>query len=161
MTVKEYNRAVDDYADGLYRFVLKNCRQEELARDVVQESFEKLWLKLEDISGSKVKTYLFTTGYHTMIDQLRKEKRIAGWEQVQEADHTHEQQYSDLNEILEKALQQLPESQRTAILLRDYEGYSYTEIANITELSESQVKVYIYRARVKMKQLLVKMENVV
>lgn len=161
MTVEEYNRAVELYADGLYRFILKNCRNGEMAHDVVQDSFEKLWIKLEEISGKKVKTYLFTTGYHTMIDNLRKEKRVADWELVKDSDQAHQQQYSDLDEILESALARLPESQRTAILLRDYEGYSYTEIAGITGLSESQVKVYIYRARVQMKHYIVKMENVV
>ena len=41
----------------------------------------------------------------------------------------------------------LPEIQKTVVLLRDYEGYNYSEIAEITDLSESQVKVYIFRAR--------------
>jgi RNA polymerase sigma-70 factor (ECF subfamily) len=53
----------------------------------------------------------------------------------------------DLKEVLEEALNTLPEKQKAVILLRDYEGYSYDEIAEITELSASQVKVYIFRAR--------------
>ncbi|TFH23737.1 MAG: RNA polymerase sigma factor, partial [Bacteroidia bacterium] len=77
MTVEEYNRAVDAYADNLFRFVLKNLKNEAMAADVVQDTFEKLWVKLEDVSGLKVKTYLFTSAYHTMIDYIRKEKRYA------------------------------------------------------------------------------------
>jgi RNA polymerase sigma-70 factor (ECF subfamily) len=54
----------------------------------------------------------------------------------------------------------LPPDQQSALLLRDYEGYSYKEISEITGLNEAQVKVYIYRARVFLKNYLVKIENV-
>ena len=70
-------------------------------------------------------------------------------------------QYSDLNEILNDALDKLPPVQKSVVMLRDYEGYSYEEIEEITGLNESQVKVYIYRARVALKDYIVKMENVV
>jgi RNA polymerase sigma-70 factor (ECF subfamily) len=69
--------------------------------------------------------------------------------------------YSDLKEILDMAVGKLPEIQRSVILLRDYEGYSYEEIGNITNLKESQVKVYIYRARVFLKKYIVSPEFVV
>jgi RNA polymerase sigma factor (sigma-70 family) len=70
-------------------------------------------------------------------------------------------QYSDLNEILHEALDRLPPVQKSVIMLRDYEGYSYEEIEKITGLNESQVKVYIYRGRLALKEYLVKMEYVV
>ncbi|MEA3477844.1 MAG: RNA polymerase sigma factor, partial [Bacteroidota bacterium] len=75
MTVGEYNKAVDAYADNLYRFVLKNLRDQAMAEDIIQDTFEKLWMKLEAVSALKVKSYLFTTAYHTMIDYIRREKR--------------------------------------------------------------------------------------
>ena len=53
MTIDDYNKAVEEHADGIYRFILKNCRNEELAQDVVQESFEKLWVKLDNVDGGK------------------------------------------------------------------------------------------------------------
>jgi RNA polymerase sigma-70 factor (ECF subfamily) len=59
--------------------------------------------------------------------------------------------YSDLQEVLYEAIKRLPETQRSVLLLRDYEGYSYQEIEEITGLNEAQVKVYIYRARVFLK----------
>lgn len=73
----------------------------------------------------------------------------------------HDRQYSDLSEILSDAVKLLPDIQRTVVLLRDYEGYSYKEIGDITELSEAQVKVYIYRARIFLKNYIGKMEVVV
>ena len=55
MTVKEYNQLVDQYADGVYRFVLKNIRDEEKAKDLVQDAFEKIWKKHEEIKEEKHK----------------------------------------------------------------------------------------------------------
>jgi RNA polymerase sigma-70 factor (ECF subfamily) len=161
MTVEEYNSAVDRYADNLYRFIIKNCRNESLAQDVIQESFEKLWTKRESVEGAKAKSYLFTTAYHTMLDMIKKEDREGEMDHKSDQSHAHNEQYSDVGEVLERALTMIPEIQRTVVLLRDYEGYSYEEIGDITGLSGSQVKVYIYRARVTLKNYLVKMDNVI
>jgi len=161
MTVEDYNRCVEDHADGLYRFILKNIRDEEKASDIVQDSFEKLWKKVADVDPLKAKSYLFSTAYQTMIDGIRKEKRIEDFNQVRQDQHSHEEQYSDLQEILHDALAKLTEIQRTVILLRDYEGYSYDEIGEITGLNESQVKVYIYRARVFLKKYIGSLQAVI
>lgn len=161
MTVEEYNRAVDAYADNLYRFILKNLRDEHMAGDIIQDTFEKLWVKLENVSALKVKTYLFTSAYHTMIDYIRKEKRYAGVDPDSVNEPSHTRQYSDLGEVLEKAIENLPDDQKAVVMLRDYEGCSYREIADITNLSESQVKVYIYRARIYLKSYIGSMEQVI
>lgn len=161
MNVKEYNQSVNLYSDNVFRFILKNLKDEERARDIVQDSYEKLWKNAENVNAEKVKSYLFTTAYHTMIDVLRKDKRQTYLEDYQISENSHNDQYSDLAEILNEAVKQLPEIQRTVILLRDYEGYSYKEIGDITTLSEAQVKVYIYRARVFLKNYIGKMEVVV
>jgi RNA polymerase sigma-70 factor (ECF subfamily) len=67
----------------------------------------------------------------------------------------------DLKAVLNEALDRLPEIQKTVVLLRDYEGYNYAEIAEITTLSESQVKVYIFRARQTLKEYIKRLELVV
>ena len=160
MTAAEYNLCVEDFADGIYRFILKNLNDRDNAKDVVQDTYEKLWVKLETVSFEKAKSYLFTTAYHTMIDLIRKEKRVAGLENINHIEYIHTNQYSDLNEVLHEAIEKLPAVQRSVILLRDYEGYSYEEIAKITDLSESQVKVYIFRGRMFLKQYIGSLENV-
>lgn len=117
------------------------------AKDVVQETFMKVWVKHEEVAYEKVKSYLFTTAYHAIVDWVNKEKRNGDFEKVE---HTATTEFSisfDLEKILNEALDKLPEIQKSVVLLRDYEGYSYVEIAEITDLSESQVKVYIFRAR--------------
>lgn len=161
MTLAEYNKSVDEYADRLYRFVLKNLQSEDDAKDIVQESFAKLWSKINDVSAEKVRSYLFTTAYHTMIDLFRKEKRKTDYRENLTEDFTHKDSYSDLSEVLHEAVSKLPEIQRSVIMLRDYEGYSYDEIAQITNLNESQVKVYIYRGRMFLKKYIGSMEALI
>lgn len=161
MNLKDYNQSVDLYSDNIYRFILKNMKDEERARDIVQDSYEKLWRNIENVNADKVKSYLFTTAYHTMIDVLRKDKRQSFMEDYQIPEDLHDEHYSDLSEVLNEAVNRLPEIQRTVILLRDYEGYSYKEIGDVTSLSEAQVKVYIYRARVFLKTYIGKMDLVV
>lgn len=163
MTVAEYNQTVDLHSDGLYRFLLKNVKDRDKAKDLVQDTYAKLWMKVEEVSFSKSKSYLFTTGYHTMIDMLRREKRQLDFtrEEMHTVEKTSARQYSDVQDILQEALERLPPVQRSVIMLRDYEGYSYEDIEKITGLNESQVKVYIYRGRVALKEYLVKAENVI
>jgi len=159
LTLDEYNFSVKSYADGLYRFMLK-FTDAETAKDIVQDCFEKLWLKKETVEGAKVKSYLFTAAYNTMIDKKRKGKRIDYTDQAP-TNHSYEIQLgTDLQEILHNAINTLPEIQKTVVILRDYEGYSYEEIGEITGLTESQVKVYIFRARVSLKNKIGSIANV-
>ena len=161
MTVNEYNKSAEKYSDHIYRFILKNIKNENTAKDIVQDSFEKLWINRKSVYFAKVKSYLFTTAYRTMIDIIRKQKRISLTDDNAGFEAEYESTYSDLQEVLHKALERLPEIQRSVVLLRDYEGYSYKEISNITNLNESQVKVYIYRARVFLKNYIGKVENII
>lgn len=161
MTVSEYNTSVDKFSDGIFRFILKNIRDEENSKDIVQESFLRLWERRQNVTFDKVKTYLFTTAYHLMIDMIRRGKNKSTYENQYYDKEITATEFSDLSEILEKAVNQLPEIQKTAVLLRDYEGYSYQEIGEITGLNESQVKVYIYRARMFLKHYIGSMERVI
>ena len=121
------------------------------AEDVVQDSFMKLWEEVEYIAYDKAKSFLFSTAYHRMIDVLRRETKFGDIENVADRAGDVQEGYTGLQEILDMALEKLPPVQKTVILLRDYEAYSYEEIAGITGLNESQVKVYIFRARAFMK----------
>lgn len=161
MTTSEYNKSVDEYSDNIYRFALKNLRNEEKAKDIVQDTFERLWVKVEDVQAEKVRSYLFTTAYHAMVDLSRREKKVGEYNETKVSRMGHSEQYSDAKEILDEAVSRLPELQRKLILLRDYEGYSYEEIGEITNLSESQVKVYIFRARKFLKDYIGNIEAII
>jgi RNA polymerase sigma factor (sigma-70 family) len=146
MTDREYNDCVTLYADNVYRFILKNLRREDDAKDVVQSAFEKLWKNRGSVDAVKSKSYLFTIAYHQMIDQLRKEKRIELKATFREEAIVSDRPIHPLKKTLETALARLNETQRSLVLLKDYEGYSYLEIGQITGLTESQVK-YICTGR--------------
>ena len=160
MTETEYNQCVRDHADSVYRFILKNLRNREDARDVVQSAFEKMWVNRATVDAARCKSFLFTVAYHQMIDHIRKGRMIVVKEEMMEEKVSYSKQNSHTRKILETALARLNEIQRSLVLLKDYEGYSYEEIGTITGLSESQVKVYLHRARVQLKNYLVSPENV-
>jgi RNA polymerase sigma-70 factor (ECF subfamily) len=161
MTEKEYNQCVSQYADNVYRFILKNLGHKEDAQDVVQTAFEKLWINREQIDNDRSKSYLFTVAYHQMIDHIRKQKRIVLQEEFKADAGVIDKQQHNVKKILDEALHKLSETQRSLVLLKDYEGYNYLEIGKITGLSESQVKVYLHRARLQLKTYLVRRENVI
>ena len=161
MTEKEYNECVTQYADNVFRFIAKNLRHEEDARDVVQSAFEKLWRNRDQVDGTKSKSYLFTVAYNQMIDHLRKAKRVYLKEEFREEARISDRQVNNTRAVLQDALARLSETQRSLVMLKDYEGYSYEEIGRIMNLNESQVKVYLHRVRLQLKVYIVKVENVI
>jgi RNA polymerase sigma factor (sigma-70 family) len=160
MTENEFNQCVSDHADGVYRFILKNLRHPEDSRDVVQTAFEKMWSNRSTIDGARSKSFLFTVAYHQMIDHIRKKKMVMVREELAEAKVVETRPGQQTRKLLEQALYRLNETQRSLVMLKDYEGYSYEEISEITGLNSSQVKVYLHRARQQLKTFLVSPENI-
>ena len=161
MTERDYNECVNLYADNVFRFIVKNIRHEEDAKDIVQTAFEKLWRNREMVNTEKTKSYLFTVAYNQMIDHIRKTKRILLRDEFKAETRTYQQPVSNLKKNLQDALNTLNETQKSLVLLKDYEGYSYEEIGQITGLNESQVKVYLHRARLQLREYIVKPENII
>ncbi|MEN9972403.1 MAG: hypothetical protein RIS20_750 [Bacteroidota bacterium] len=147
MTVSEYNQSVKDFADRLYRFALKNLNDSDLAKDFVQDAYEKLWVRIDQVDNNKVKSYLFRTVVNAQIDRSRRAKLQQNHLATINVHQTEEQIPFDVQEKIDEGVRRLSEIQRTVLTLRDYEGYSYQEIAEMSGLSEDQVKVYIFRAR--------------
>lgn len=161
MTIAEYNNCVTLYSDNVFRFILKNIRHTENAQDIVQSSFEKMWLNKDKVEFAKSKSYLFTIAYNQMIDFIRKNKRIDYTDNVPLHNVTLQNSQKDLKRVLMKALDTLNEVQKSLVMLKDYEGYSYQEIGEIMNLSESKVKVYLHRARLQLREFIVNPENVI
>ena len=158
----QYNQCVEQYADRLFRFAFASLRNREQAEDVVQESFTRVWEHVEAVDFATAKTYLFTTAHHAMVDEVRLRQRFVSIEeQTPSIEDSTESRYPDVNDVLNKTLATLPEAQRNALILRDYEGYSYREIGDITGMSEAQVKVNIFRARTALKNKLKSIDNLI
>lgn len=160
MTEQDYNNCVEEHSNGLYRFIVKNIRSTQDAEDIVQSAYEKLWLNRERVAPLKAKSYLYTVAYHQMIDVIRKENKKPTTNEFMEVDQVTHQTSSELKQNLLSAVNLLNPTQKSLVLLKDYEGYSYQEIGEIMNLSESQVKVYLHRARLFLKTKLLELEKV-
>lgn len=155
MNRKEYNIAVKEWSNPLYGYAIKFMRNENDAQDIVQDVFEKLWINRDKVDACKVKSWMFTTAHNAMINALQKAKRSVAMENENLPEKSkREVNLFESNEVVQRAVAILPPIQRSIILLRDLEGYSYEEIGDILELSSSQVKVYLFRARNKIKKQL-------
>jgi RNA polymerase sigma factor (sigma-70 family) len=154
MTDQAYNDCVDNFADGVYRFIVKNIRHQEDAQDIVQSAFEKLWVNRAQVVPEKAKSYLFTVAYHQMIDHIRKSNKMNLVDETALPQQSITQEDTELKQVLLRAVNELNPTQKSLVLLKDYEGYSYQEIGEIMNLSASQVKVYLHRARLILKDKL-------
>ena len=157
----QYNTCVDRYADALFRFALASLHNRMEAEDVVQDSFTRVWEHRHQVDFEKAKSYLFTTAHHLIIDQARQRHEETAVETLFQLPDHRGSAYPDVNEILHKVVATLPEAQRTAVLLRDYEGYSYQEIGDITGQTEAQVKVNIFRARTALRNMIKSLDNLI
>lgn len=160
MTTQEYNLCVKELADRLYRFAWKSLGDEEEAKDAVQQAFLTLWEKRGEVLPDKAKAFLFTIAYRRSMDRHRKRVPVSLPGAMSELTTDKKQPY-DLKQILQNALERLDRQSRTLILLKDYEGYRYGEIAQLTGLSETQVKVYLHRARKTLRTYLVSREYLI
>lgn len=151
----EYNIAVSTHSGKLYGFALKFLRNAEDAQDIVQDVFEKLWINRKKVEVEKAKAWMFTTAHNAMINYVMKKQRmiLPGDELIPETAKSDRSLFES-SQVVDRAVSILPPVQKSIILLRDLEGYSYDEIGDILELSPSQVKVYLFRARNKIKKQL-------
>jgi len=136
-----------------YAFKFLHCKDD--ANDIVQDVFEKLWIHRRKVEAGAAKTWMFKTAHNAMINLVKKNNRV---EYVEEIDSTECSanlfNKIESQEVVDRAVSILPPVQKSIIILRDLEGYSYQEIGSILSLNESQVKVYLFRARKKIKNQL-------
>lgn len=157
---KLYNQAVHAHTKSVFRFLYKSLKDQEAVNDIVQDCFLKLWQNRKKVDQDKIKPWLFSVAYHAMLNYLKLESRKTELDlhiDVQQVFQNHD---FDLKPIIDNALNSLPPVQRSTILLRDLEGYNYKEIAEILKLTESQVKVYLFRGRQKMKNAIKSLAHV-
>lgn len=141
--------------DKLFRLALRITSNREEAEDIVQETLIKLWNQRDKWSAiQNMETYSMTVCRNLALDSINKRER----QNISLDETAHDQ--PDISRTQDEALirqqqmdsiqaiiQQLPEKQRTIILLRDIEEKSYQEIADIMGVSLSDVKVNLFRAR--------------
>lgn len=159
MQIEEFNHIVDTLKDKMFRISLRIVRDREEARDVVQDSLVKIWKSREKIASVENKNgYCMMIARNMAIDKLRSRK-------IDTSDiDDHYDLKSNASDperlaIVRDELRQvkeiiatLPENHRTVLELRDIDGYSYKEISEISGYSIDKVKIYLHRARLKLKE---------
>ena len=161
ISVEEYNQAVKEYTKNIFRFLYRSLKDEDVSNDIIQDCYMKLWQNRKTVDPQKVKAWLFSVAHNAMVNYVKIASKKIALENHLHAQQVFQKHDFDVKAIVEKALGELPAIQKSIILLRDFEGYEYKEIGEILELSESQVKVYLFRARLKVKNSVKSLINVI
>ena len=159
MQIEEFNILVTDLKDKMYRIAFRVVRDHEEARDVVQDSLVKIWNKRELLENVDNKAaYCMTITRNMGIDKVRGRKM-----QTSDISERYDLQANiadperiavgkDEFEIIRAFIAKMPDNDKEVLELRDIEGYSYKEISSITGHSIDKVKVYLHRARMRIKE---------
>ena len=143
------------YAGDVRRFALYLCGDVVMADEITSDTFVRVWMAAGRIRQPTVKSYLFTIARNTYTDLLRRaalqtnldenmpDNRISAERQME--------QNAEVRAVL-AALQQLPEIDRTVLLMRALDGMPYEEIADALGISLVTAKVKVHRARLKLMQ---------
>lgn len=155
---RAFRELVQRHQGSLYAYAFKFCSQKEEAEDTVQETFLRLYAKRETLDPDKnIRAFLFRVCRNLLIDHARKMRFESESKEPQvdpslppdEALSVRERQHH-----LIKALETLPEHQKTAMLLRHTEELSYSEIAEIMETTVSAVESLLVRGRKRIREIL-------
>jgi RNA polymerase sigma-70 factor (ECF subfamily) len=166
-----FARLVDAHSDKIYRLALKMLANEQDAEDVLQETFIKAYKNLATFEGrSKVSTWLYRIAVNESLMLLRKRKgnlmEIDAETETDEGDLIPKQivdwcclpekelMSGETRNAINKAIKTLSDTNRAAFLIRDVEGLSTREAAEVLDISESALKVRLMRARMQLRETL-------
>lgn len=153
---KRFREWVEEYQDQAWTLARYMLRDAAEAEDVCQESFMKLWHHQESIDKDKVRPWLMKVIRNGCLDRIRKRRPVAEFHGDAEADTApgpmEGLEQADTGRHLKAAIEGLKEPYRSLVVLRDVQQHSYSEVAGTLELSMSQVKVYLHRARKQLRE---------
>ena len=162
-----FEQLVTAYRNQVFRLALRMCGNEADADEVAQEAFLSAWKGLPNFRGeSRFSTWLYQLTTHAAIDLMRREKRQAAAEDIDEItaadDGPSPQQQVERTETqreIRSALMQLPEEYRQVLLLRFMQELSYEEIGRALKLPVGTVKSRLNRAKAQLKDILSRSGN--
>jgi len=159
--ILDFQQRVLPVKNKLYRFALRLLGNGQEAEDVVQEVMVKVWIKRQEMhTYLNMEAWCMRLTKNLSLDRLRARKRAFDSlpEKLEMAASMPtpdvQAEHNDLLALVHETIEQLPEKQKMVIQLRDIEGYTYKEIAEIMEVSMEQVKVNLFRARQRVKKRL-------
>jgi len=147
------------HVGDVYRYLLSLCHEHHLAEDVMQETFLRAYLYLEDCPAEKIKPWLFRVARNALVDVMRKSK----WSQPREREFFDsvadgprpEEEFLRSEQLREiwRVVDSLPDRQRQAIVLVDFNGLSYEEAAAVMDITPGYFKLLLFRARQKARKM--------
>ena len=146
----EFEIVYDENFEVIRDFVFYHCGDSELASDITQDVFMKIWEKQEKIDNNRLKALLYKMATSLYIDDYRRKKIQANYENymkpvINEMDSSPEDSmiFKELSTAYSKVLEQLTERQRAVFIMSREDGIKYAEIANIFKISVKTVDKYI------------------
>lgn len=156
MTAKDFKMIYDAHFDDLRRYLIYRSGDQDLSGDIAQNVFMKVWTKKIEIASGNIKSLLFKMATDEFISHIRRKKvekeytKSIDLRLIRESDNN-----DDLLEkkvLFQKALNQLPEKQKTALLMNKMQGLTHKEIAEILNLSQKGIEKRIRLAMETLKQ---------
>lgn len=156
-------QAVEQLAQPLARFVQHLCADTETAADLTQESLIRIAASIDSFKGqSSLHTWAFTIARRVVADHFRSSKHAAAMVPIETEPEAPDQQadlesrmiVNEMGACVQDVISRLPEDHRVALILRDLEGFSVAEVANISECTLATAKIRIHRARRQLQQAL-------
>jgi RNA polymerase sigma-70 factor (ECF subfamily) len=166
--ISAFNELVIEFQSLVYNLCLRMLGQQQAAEDAAQEAFINAWRSIGSFRGDSFRSWLLRIAANLCRDELRRRGRRpsssldtaleAGMPDPPDDDPLPEESAlnAELRSSLDAALAQLPEEQRTAIILCDIEGLDYAEIAVAMNTSLGTVKSRIARARMRMREVMLR-----
>ena len=156
MTAKDFKMIYDTHFDDLRRYLIYRSGDQDLSGDIAQNVFMKVWTKKIEIASGNIKSLLFKMATEEFISHIRRKKVEKEYTEsidlrlIREPDNN-----DDLLEkkvLFQKALNQLPEKQKTSLLMNKIQGLTYKEIAEVLNLSQKAIEKRIGLALKALKQ---------
>lgn len=156
MTAKDFKMIYDAHFDNLRRYLIYRSGDQQLSEDITQNVFMKVWSKKTEVNKGNIKSLLFKMGTDEFISHIRRNKVERDYSDSLELSLILQPDTNDnLSErknLFQKALNQLPEKQKTALLMNKMQGLTYKEIAESLNLSQKAIEKRISTALNTLKQ---------
>ena len=159
-----FNHLMEQHERRMYAVALRMCGNREDAQDCLQEAMLRVYRAIGGFKGqSSFSTWVYRITMNTCLDELRRKKNRQntsldnlldmGWSPADETNAPEKQAMrSELRRNLNRAIRELPEEMRAAVVLRDIQGFSYDEIARMLEINVGTIKSRISRGREKLRE---------
>lgn len=153
-------KSVFDHNFKLLRnFLVYKFRDTERADDIAQNAFVKLWENCGMLKPEQAKSFLYTTAIRLSLNEIKHDKVVANFEIKSRPKSTHQEspefllEETEFKSRLEKAINELPEKQRTVFLMNRFDNQSYTEIAANLDLSVKAVEKRMHQALLSLRKV--------